>query len=125
MNDNILQGVMPDAPVVENEQGGKQSASPYAFELLPPSSIFAAAEVARQGADKYGETFGDRNYTKIPCESHLNHAIAHIYAYLAGDRSDEHLAHAIVRLLFAYDTAPEKVGGNNGTNHGSVNKVGK
>lgn len=109
-NTNVLFGVSPEAPVVENEKGGKQSASPYAFELLPPSALLAAAEVARQGADKYGETIGDRNYTKIPYESHLNHAIAHVYAYLAGDRSDEHLAHAIVRLMFAYDTRPEKVG---------------
>lgn len=103
-NIDVLFGVSPEAPVVENEQGGKQSSSPYGFELLPTSSVFAAAMVARQGADKYGETLNNRNYTKIPCESHLNHAIAHIYAYLAGDKSDDHLAHAIVRLMFAYDT---------------------
>ena len=100
---SLLFGVSPDAPVVENENGGKQSKSPYAFELLPPTSLFAAAQVAREGADKYGETFGDRNYTKISSVSHINHAIAHLYAHLAGDESDAHLAHAIVRLLFAYD----------------------
>ena len=103
MSQEYIFGVTPDAPVVTNEKGGKQSASPYAFELLPPYALFEAAKVARHGADKYGETFGDRNYTKIDSKSHLNHALQHIYAYLAGDTSDDHLAHALVRMLFAVD----------------------
>lgn len=103
-NKEVILGVSPDAPVVENENGGKQSDSPYAFHLLPTSSIFAAAEVVKVGAEKYGEKFGDRNYTKIPTEEHVNHAIAHLYAYLAGDKSDDHLSHAICRTMFAYDT---------------------
>ena len=99
-----IPGLSPDAPVeVDPRTGGMQSATPYAFELLPPSSLFAAAAVARKGAEKYGETFDSRNYTRICSRDHLNHAIAHIYAYLAGDASDDHLAHAIVRLLFAFD----------------------
>lgn len=36
--------------------GGKQSTTPYAFHMLPPNAVFAAAEVARKGAEKYGET---------------------------------------------------------------------
>lgn len=100
---SILLGVTPDAPVVTNENGGKQSASPYAFELLPPHALFEAAAVAKHGADKYGESFGNRNYTKIDSKSHLNHALQHIYAYLAGDKSDDHLSHALVRLMFAVD----------------------
>ena len=103
MSQEILLGVSPDAPVVTNEKGGKQSASPYAFELLPPYAMFQAAEVARHGADKYGEKFGDRNYVKIDSKSHLNHALQHIFAYLAGDTSDNHLAHALVRMMFAVD----------------------
>ena len=103
MSQEYIFGVTPDAPVITNEKGGKQSASPYAFELLPPYALFEAAKVARHGADKYGETFGDRNYTKIDSKSHLNHALQHIYAYLAGDTSDDHLSHALVRMLFAVD----------------------
>lgn len=98
-------GLAPDAPVVENQQGGKQSDTPYAFHLLPIDSVFAAAEVAQCGAKKYGESFSDRNYTKIPVEDHINHCIQHLYGYLAGDTSDDHLAHAIVRAMFAYDVA--------------------
>lgn len=99
----IVNGVDPNTPVVENEQGGKQSATPYGFHLLPTSSVFAAAEVAAYGAAKYGEDFHHRNYTKITVEEHINHAIQHLYAYLAGDTSDDHLGHAIVRAMFAYD----------------------
>lgn len=103
--ESLVKGVAPDAPVVVNEKGGKQSDSPYAFHMIPVSSILAAAEVCAYGAKKYGETIGNRNYTKIPAEEHINHAIAHMYAYLAGDRTDDHLGHAIVRTMFAYDTA--------------------
>lgn len=103
--EKVLLGVSPDEPIVTNANGGKQSDTPYGFHLLPIDSLFAAAKVAKYGADKYGETFNDRNYTKIPTEDHINHAIQHLYAHMAGDRQDEHLAHAIVRVLFAYDVA--------------------
>ena len=103
--ESLVKGVEPDAPVIVNEKGGKQSDSPYAFHMIPVSSILAAAEVCAYGAKKYGETIGNRNYTKIPTEEHINHAIAHMYAYLAGARTDDPLGHAIVRSMFAYDTA--------------------
>lgn len=103
MATDISKALAPDAPVVMNKNGGKQSDTPYGFHLLPASSIFAAAEVAAYGAKKYGESFGNRNYTKIPATDHVNHALQHLYGYLAGDTSDDHLAHAIVRCLFAYD----------------------
>ncbi len=100
----IIHGVEPEAPVVQNEAGGKQSDSPYAFHMIPLSGVFAAAQVAKYGAQKYGESFGERNYTKISPEEHANHAIAHLFAYLAGDRQDDHLGHAIWRAMAAYDT---------------------
>lgn len=102
---NAIAGVEPDAPVVENEKGGKQSDTPYGFHMLPPSALFDAAKVAKYGADKYGETRLNRNYVKIHSDEHLNHALQHIYAWFAGDRQDDHLGHAIVRLMFAYDCA--------------------
>ena len=102
-NREYIFGVEPEAPVVENENGGRQSDTPYGFHLLPISAMFDAARVAKYGADKYGETRLDRNYTKIHSDDHINHALQHIYAYLAGDTQDDHLGHAIVRLMFAYD----------------------
>ena len=53
---SMILGVQPDVPTVTNEQGGKQSDSPYAFHFLPPHAVFAVAEVAKYGAEKYGET---------------------------------------------------------------------
>lgn len=76
--------------------------------------MFAAAEVARYGAEKYGETVDDRNYTKIPSADHINHAVQHLFACLAGDTSDDHLGHAIVRCMFAYEVAHSEKGESNG-----------
>lgn len=100
-----IPGLDPDVPVTTNANGDKQSSTPYGFHLLPTSSVFAAAEVAAYGANKYGEDFHNRNYIKIPVEDHINHCIQHLYGYLAGDTSDDHLGHAIVRAMFAYDVA--------------------
>ena len=102
-NQTCIPGLAPDTPVEKNANGGKQSKTPYGFHLLPTSALFDAAAVALEGATKYGETRLNRNYTKIPSDDHLNHALQHIYAYLAGDEQDDHLGHAIVRLMFAYD----------------------
>lgn len=70
--------------------------------------MFAAAQVAHRGAVKYGETFDNRNFVKIPAEDHINHALQHLYAHLAGDRTDDHLGHAIVRAMFAYEVAADE-----------------
>ena len=50
------------------------------------------------GAAKYGE----RNWTRgMPVKSVLNHAIKHLYQYLDGDRSEDHLGHAAANLMMA------------------------
>lgn len=104
----IITGVQPDVPTVTNSLGGRQSDTPYAFHFLPPHAIFATAEVAKYGAEKYSETFLERNYKKIAPEEHINHAIQHLYAYLAGDESDDHLSHAILRAMFAFEVNCER-----------------
>ena len=91
----VILGVQPDVPTEINETGGRQSSTPYAFHFLPLHALFAAAEVAKYGAEKYGETL-------------LNHAIQHLFAYLAGDESDDHLSHAILRAMFAYEVDHER-----------------
>lgn len=87
--------------IVENENGGKQSYIPVRYDLVPPQALYAAAVTLAQGAEKYGEL----NWQRISTNDHLNHAIAHIMVFLSGKHSNEEdLAHAIVRLMFAYDT---------------------
>lgn len=94
---SVVDGVGPDAPIVYNEQGGGQSASPYRLDLVDPKALLDISKVLKEGADKYGEN----NWKKISINDHLNHLLVHVYAYLAGDKSDKHLAHAACRAIFA------------------------
>lgn len=93
----IIEGVSPDAPIIYNEKGGGQSDSPYRLDLVDPKAILDISKVLKEGADKYGEN----NWKKISIEDHLNHLLVHVYAHLAGDKSDKHLAHAACRAIFA------------------------
>lgn len=92
-----IEGVGKDAPLETTEGGGKQSYIPYAFHLIDPKAILALAKVLAEGEREYGRD----NWRKIDAESHLNHAITHIYAHLGGDTQDEHLEHAFCRLMMA------------------------
>lgn len=97
-------GLAPDAPITENEHGGKQSVVEGRFDLIPPVAAFELAKVMEHGAEKYAP----RNWMKIPVDSHLNHLLMHVFAYLAGDRQEEHLTHALARASMAVEI--EKVG---------------
>lgn len=92
----VIPGLDPNTPVVVNEFGGKQSESPYRFDLIDPLSIFRLAQVLGYGAKKYAAW----NWLKVPPMDSVNHAIQHLYAYLAGDTSDDHLGHAFTRIHF-------------------------
>jgi Domain of unknown function (DUF5664) len=91
----------PEAPTIVNEKGGGQSHVPARFDLVDGKAMFAMAAVLHQGAEKYGVD----NWRKIDVQDHLNHLIMHAYAYLAGDRSDEHLSHIMCRSMFAQAVA--------------------
>lgn len=92
----VIKGVAYDETVT-NENGGKQSKLEYRFDLIDAKALFAVARVMHEGAQKYEKD----NWRKIDVNDHLNHAISHIYAYLAGDEQDDHLEHAATRLLMA------------------------
>lgn len=91
----MIKGVGQEAKPVVNEEGGWQSASPYAFQLIPPEAMFRVAEVFANGARKYAPD----NWRKIKSSDHLNHMFQHIYAYMAGDKQDDHLGHALCRMM--------------------------
>lgn len=97
--DTVIEGVGKDAPVTVNAAGGKQSHCPYRVDLFPPRAALAVSAVLKHGADKYGEN----NWHLITVGENLNHALTHIFAFLAGDGSDDHLEHAACRVLFALD----------------------
>lgn len=81
------------------ESGAVQNYVEEAFELVPYPTISAIASTMKEGMEKYGY----RNYMGIPKEEHVGRAIRHMYKYLSGDTSEEHLAHAITRLGFAVE----------------------
>ena len=95
----VVAGVGQDAPTVTNSQGGKQSAVNYAFDALDSKAMFAMCKVLKEGRDKYGD---DQNWRKIPATEHWNHLVIHTFAWLAGDKSDDHLSHIMCRAMFLY-----------------------
>ena len=73
-----------------------QKGRPVRFDLISPIGLRRLAETMAEGSAKYG----DHNWEKgIPVQNLLNHALAHIYEYLGGDRSEDHLAHASFGLF--------------------------
>jgi hypothetical protein len=62
-------------------------------------AFLAVAEVLDGGARKYGPD----NWRRIDVREHLNHCITHLFAYLAGDGSDDHLEHAACRAMMALE----------------------
>src|SRR5207253_801882 len=66
-----VHGIGPDAPVVVNSQGGRQSRLAFRSDLLPASAIIDVARVLEEGAAKYGKD----NWRQIPRVDHLNHAM--------------------------------------------------
>ena len=93
--------VSPDAPTHTNDRGGSQSHIPVRFDLIDGRALFEMAKVLHTGAVKYGED----NWRLISIEDHLNHLLMHTYAYLAGDKTDEHLSHILCRATFAQGVA--------------------
>lgn len=93
-------GVGPDAPIETNAEGASQSKVDYHFHTLDPQAMLVLAQVQAHGDNKYGVN----NWHGIPTSDHINHALIHIYAWLAGDKQDDHLEHALARVFLAVAT---------------------
>lgn len=69
------------------------------YDLISPIGMRRLAETMEEGRQKYGYFNWERG---MPIGDILNHAIAHIYAYLAGEPTGEDdLAHAAWNLFAA------------------------
>jgi hypothetical protein len=88
-------------PIATNAMGGKQSALERRFDLISPIAMQRLAHVLWYGAQRYG----DDNWRGITADDHLNHAIDHVYEFLAGDNLEDHLGHAFCRIMMALDIA--------------------
>lgn len=85
------------------------------YDLISPIGLEAVARTCAEGAEKYG----DWNWESgMPVHDLLNHAIRHIYRYLAGDRSEDHLPHAAWGILAAIHSEALWPGLNEGTLRG-------
>lgn len=66
------------------------------FDLISPRAMLRIATTYGEGAIKYGE----RNWEKgLPPYDLMNRVFAHLNAFQAGDRSEDHLAHATWNLM--------------------------
>ena len=77
------------------------------YDLISPQAMERLAATYAEGAIKYS----DHNFRKgIPYSVMANHALRHIYRWLAGEDGEDHLAHAawgIFGLIEFEETRPE------------------
>ena len=67
------------------------------YDLIPRAAMEALARTLKEGADKYGAF----NWKKgIPSSDLLNHCLQHLFKWLDGDRSEDHIGHAMCNLAF-------------------------
>lgn len=68
------------------------------WDLISPIGLRALAKTYAEGANKRGANNWENG---MPAHDLLNHAIAHIYLFLGGDRTEDHLGHAAWNVLGA------------------------
>jgi len=68
------------------------------WDLIPVLGLVRLARTCAEGAKRYGVGNWLRG---IPVSDLVNHAIRHLYLYLAGDKTEDHLAHAAWNILAA------------------------
>lgn len=71
------------------------------YDLIAPRGLRRLAQLYERGAVKYG----DRNWERgQPVSRYLDSAIRHLFAYLQGERAEDHLAAAAWNALGAAET---------------------
>jgi len=95
-----LEGTVGDG-LCRYPSGAVRSHLSERYDLVPTIGLQRVAMTMSEGAAKYGE----HNWQKgFPVNDILNHALAHVFKYLSGDRAEDHLGHAAANLLMAIHT---------------------
>ena len=111
-----ISGLGTDVPTTQSQHGGYQSNVPFRMDLIDARAWLALGNLMHIGIEASG--YKPDNWRAISIDDHLNHALTHIVGYLSGDRSDNHLLHALCRTHFALGVAYQ--GGPDETKGGRV-----
>ena len=68
------------------------------YDLISPIGLEALARTYAEGAQKFGEFNWENG---MPAVDLINHAIRHLYRFLAGDREEDDLGHAAWNIIGA------------------------
>jgi len=67
------------------------------YETISPTFLKSLAETLGEGAEKYG----NENWRLgLSWRETMRHLLGHLYAFLDGDTSEDHLGHAAANLMF-------------------------